>query len=160
VIALGWGFSIAAIVWALALPIAAFAAGLPGSADIAHWFAFVVYAGGSLICHQRPERSFHLFGLPMAVCARCVGLYVGAAIVAACWCLPRMDRDPGLLLPSQARMVLMAATLPTLVTLAWEWTAGPTPSNWVRAATGLVLGGAIAWIVCSACREGRLRVVG
>ena len=29
------------------------------------------------VCHQMPERSFHAFGHPLAVCHRCLGLYVG-----------------------------------------------------------------------------------
>jgi uncharacterized membrane protein len=28
-------------------------------------------------CHQIPERSFKLFGHPLAVCARCTGIYFG-----------------------------------------------------------------------------------
>jgi len=40
---------------------------------------FALHRGFSLVCHQRPERSFWLFGAPVAVCARCLGTYVGAA---------------------------------------------------------------------------------
>lgn len=29
------------------------------------------------ICHQRPERSFFLWGHPLAVCHRCTGIYLG-----------------------------------------------------------------------------------
>src|SRR5262245_39522704 len=29
------------------------------------------------VCHQIPERSFFIAGLPMAVCARCAGAYAG-----------------------------------------------------------------------------------
>ena len=35
--------------------------------------------GFSLVCHQQPERSFVLFGGSVAVCARCLGIYLGAA---------------------------------------------------------------------------------
>jgi uncharacterized membrane protein len=31
----------------------------------------------SFICHQIPERSFHLLGEPFAVCSRCFGVYFG-----------------------------------------------------------------------------------
>jgi len=34
----------------------------------------------SLVCHQQPERSFYLFGGAVAVCARCLGIYLGAAV--------------------------------------------------------------------------------
>ena len=39
-----------------------------------------VYLTGSLLCHQRPERSFSLWGAQMPVCARCAGLYLGGAL--------------------------------------------------------------------------------
>src|SRR5919201_700706 len=41
--------------------------------------AAVVYNAGSLVCHQRPERSFAIQGRAMPVCARCSGLYGSAA---------------------------------------------------------------------------------
>ena len=41
--------------------------------------ATLLYAIGSVICHQRPERSFHLDAVQLPVCARCLGIYVGAA---------------------------------------------------------------------------------
>lgn len=36
-----------------------------------------VYALFSPICHQILSRSFFLFGYPLAVCARCLGIYFG-----------------------------------------------------------------------------------
>ena len=38
------------------------------------------YLVGGLVCHQRPERSFHPEGVQMPVCARCAGLYLGAGM--------------------------------------------------------------------------------
>jgi uncharacterized membrane protein len=37
-----------------------------------------LYACFSPVCHQIPGRSFMLFGYPLAVCARCFGIYSGA----------------------------------------------------------------------------------
>src|SRR3954465_2024069 len=37
---------------------------------------------GHFICHQRPERTFFVHGQQMPVCARCTGLYLGAALAA------------------------------------------------------------------------------
>ena len=34
----------------------------------------------SLVCHQLPARSFHLWMPSLPVCARCTGIYLGAAI--------------------------------------------------------------------------------
>ncbi len=43
-------------------------------------FGFAVLAFFSKLCHQRPERSLILFGVPAAVCVRCLGIYAGAAL--------------------------------------------------------------------------------
>ena len=42
-------------------------------------------AAFSFLCHQMPERSFMIFGIPFPVCARCIGIYLGSftGIVAA-----------------------------------------------------------------------------
>ena len=43
-------------------------------------FASAIYKTFSFLCHQIPERSFHLAGHQFAVCSRCTGLYAGFAI--------------------------------------------------------------------------------
>jgi hypothetical protein len=45
------------------------------------------------------------------------------------------------------RATLLAAFVPTALTLAYEWTTGDMPSNWIRAAAGLPIGAAVAAIV-------------
>jgi len=40
--------------------------------------AAFLYLFFSPICHQLPERSFFLFGHQLPVCARCIGIYLGA----------------------------------------------------------------------------------
>jgi len=37
----------------------------------------VLYACFAPVCHQNPGRSFSLLGHPLAVCARCFGVYAG-----------------------------------------------------------------------------------
>ena len=116
-------------------------------------FTVVIYTGCSAICHQRPERSFQLFGHQMPVCARCTGIYVGAALAAivvvlAVYGAPtptqkRHHREGG----PPAWMVALASTLPSLATLIYEWTTGDMPSNWTRAAAGLPMGAVVSWLV-------------
>jgi len=36
-----------------------------------------IYAFFSTVCHQEPDRCFFFGGRPLAVCARCTGLYTG-----------------------------------------------------------------------------------
>jgi len=40
--------------------------------------------GFALVCHQRPERSFWIFPGSVAVCARCLGIYLGATLGLLC----------------------------------------------------------------------------
>jgi len=37
----------------------------------------IVHYGYGRVCHQISDRCLHLAGLPMAVCARCFGIYLG-----------------------------------------------------------------------------------
>src|SRR5262245_30156247 len=54
--------------------------------------AAVMYAAGSFICHQIPERSFHLDGIQLPVCARCFGLYGGGALGSMIAAIPTVRR--------------------------------------------------------------------
>lgn len=36
-----------------------------------------LYTAFSNVCHQIPSRSFQIFGYPLAVCSRCLGIYSG-----------------------------------------------------------------------------------
>ncbi|MGZ7065839.1 MAG: DUF2085 domain-containing protein, partial [Candidatus Aminicenantales bacterium] len=39
--------------------------------------ASFLYAVFAPVCHQIPSRCFHFRGFPLAVCGRCLGIYVG-----------------------------------------------------------------------------------
>ena len=69
-------------VWGLpaALAIAALAAPLLSGHPLAAWAIREFF---SKVCHQEAERSFWIAGAPVAVCARCLGIYLGAA--AGAW---------------------------------------------------------------------------
>lgn len=146
-------FIAASIAWALVLPLAPAIAARAQATPIEGGFLLAVYAIGSGICHQRPERSFFLWSHQMPVCARCAGIYLGAAIAAiAAICMVPLKGRP----TSVWRAILIAAALPTAASILYEWIAGDMPSNWVRAATGLPLGAAIAATVVSALAPLRL----
>ena len=103
--------------------------------------ATVLYRGFALVCHQRGARSFHWFGWPLAVCARCSGIYVGALfglLLYPCW---RRLNAP--VLP--ARRYLVLAVTPLL--LDWALGAlGITDGHAaIRMATGLLAGIAAAF---------------
>ena len=122
-LALAW------IVLVLAAPVAAL--GAPASA--------LTYAFGSTICHQRPERSFHIAGAQVPVCARCLGIYAGAGA--------------GVLLPvlrptlRRLRIGLIAAALPTALTWGAEVLGLWSPANLTRFVAAVPLGAAVALTV-------------
>ena len=118
--------------------------------------AQVAYVLGSLVCHQRPERSFHPWDIQVPVCARCEGIYLAAPFGIGLILSARRHGSPRLASRRLWQRVVSLACLPTILTLAWEWTTGDMTSGMVRAAAGGVLGAAIAATV-AAVATGELR---
>jgi len=142
-------FSAGVLAWASAIPLAALLLASPPATRVPRVMASAIYVAGAVVCHQKPERSFSLAGQPLPVCARCTGIYIGAAVaVIALAGLAGADRSAAFRSDvSRARRIGLVALAPTLVTLAWEWTIGTPPSNPIRAAAGMPIGAAIAWVV-------------
>jgi hypothetical protein len=103
--------------------------------------AGLVYVAGAHVCHQRPERSFHLAGAPLPICARCLGLHTGAALGLAVFVL--MAGAWPLRLGAHARGWLVVAALPTLASVGLEWAGGPS-SLWSRTIAALPFGACAA----------------
>lgn len=104
--------------------------------------AGLTYLIGSVLCHQRPERSFHLAGAQLPVCARCTGLYVGGAIGVVAWVMWRRHRSETTArvdAKSAMRLMLIAAA-PTAFTVATAVVGIWDLSNAGRAALALPLG--------------------
>lgn len=166
--ALRWGFTAAALGWAIVLPFAASLAAAPHAPAGEYVVAAIAYSVGGIVCHQQSGRSFHLFGVQLPVCARCTGIYAGAALAALFFAgrgsagrafqarraresagpvfeARQTAADPAA--PDAARAVLIAACVPIALTLVFEWTTGITPSNTIRALSGVPLGAAVAWLI-------------
>lgn len=146
--------------------VAALAVGWVAVLLLAPWLpvpaASVVYLFGAHICHQIAERSWHVDGVQLPVCARCLGVYVGAAValVPGVWRVPsRAPRDPAYV----RRMVILAVAL-NAATIAMEWTDLWRVSNALRAGAGAALGIAVALAIrhavhAPAARAGTLEPV-
>ncbi len=109
-----------------------------------------LYGVGAVICHQLSERSFHLAGAQLPVCARCLGIYAGAAvvmIVAVLVARPFMAMAKLKLCPTY---MLMAGAAPTVVTVVLEWAGLWQTSNMTRAIAGVPLGAAAGALLAGA----------
>jgi uncharacterized membrane protein len=108
----------------------------------------LLFPVGAFICHQRPERSFFFHGQQLPVCARCTGLYAGAALAApiALVAAVAMTR-------SRARRLLLVAALPTAITWTLEFAHVMPFSNAARFLAALPLGFAAAWLVFTVMRS-------
>jgi uncharacterized membrane protein len=130
---------VAATAWVVLLVVAPY---LPAYAGA------VLYGTGSLICHQISERSFHVAGSQLPVCARCLGLYAGAwlGVIGRLWWsrVPALDRS------RTARAVAALAAVPTAVTWTLEVIGIWSPSNATRAIAGLPLGAVAGLVVAGA----------
>ncbi|HEX8557133.1 MAG TPA: DUF2085 domain-containing protein [Pyrinomonadaceae bacterium] len=134
-----WGLTLAAAAGLLGLIVAAPLLRAGGAAAAAD----AVYRGFGLVCHQIGERSFHAAGFPLAVCARCFGLYAGALAGVAAYPLarPLARRD----LP--ARAWLLAAAAPTTLDFALGYFGVWENTHWSRFLTASLLGGVVAFYI-------------
>ncbi len=92
----------------------------------------------SRVCHQMPERSVHIRGAAMAVCARCFGVYAGflAGLVAypLARSLDRTDAPP--------RRWLFIALVPVTIDFLGGYTGLFENTLASRSVTGLIAGAA------------------
>lgn len=115
--------------------------------------ATVVYTVGGVICHQLPERSWHFGGVQLPVCARCLGIYAGAAAAASIHAIAGFVASSArwrTLSPRTARRLFLLTAAPTLVTAALDWAGVWHTSNLVRLIAGFTVGAGGALVVMSA----------
>src|SRR5436190_13128047 len=116
--------------------------------------ALLIYGSFSAICHQLPERSFHLLTFPLAVCARCTGIYVGAFVGLLLYSSVRRLEDETM----PARWWLVAAVAPILIDFAGNAVGVFTNTFLSRTMTGFMAGGVAAFYVLPGLMGMRLRV--
>ncbi|HEX8179051.1 MAG TPA: DUF2085 domain-containing protein [Pyrinomonadaceae bacterium] len=105
--------------------------------------ATTLYQMFGVVCHQLPARSFYLAGAPLAVCARCFGLYAGFALGVLGYPLVRPVRQTH----GPARRWLVLALLPTCVDFALGVTGLWANTHTSRALTGALFGAVAACYV-------------
>ena len=141
-------FSVGALAWVLissiALAILALIVGAPlaqSSGPAA--FAFSIYKAFSFVCHQIPERSFHLAGHQFAVCSRCMGLYSGFAVAALVYPLARSLKRTD----TPSTIWLMLAAAPLAIDFALGYFSIWANTHLSRFLTGALLGAVAVFFV-------------
>jgi uncharacterized membrane protein len=99
-------------------------------------FAATLYKAFSLVCHQIPERSFHLAGHQFGVCSRCTGLYAGFAVAAVAYPLIRSLKTT----QTPPRLWLILAAVPLLIDFALGYFSIWPNNHLSRFSTGALLG--------------------
>ncbi|MDH5705244.1 MAG: DUF2085 domain-containing protein [Candidatus Aminicenantes bacterium] len=95
-----------------------------------------VYSVFTPICHQIPFRSFHLFGQPLAVCARCLGIYFG--ILGGTGLYPLINGFSKLSLPRVRIFIIVS--LPMIADAGGNFLHLWLSSHWIRFMTGFLWG--------------------
>lgn len=136
-----WSERRAVVTWLLVVSGAFAWMGLLASAPVLwarghEFFAGVVYQSFGVVCHQLPARSFYLDGHPLAVCARCFGIYSGFTLCALLYPLVRPLRRT----QPPARLWLAAGALPTMIDFLLGYTGIWTNTHLSRFVTGALLG--------------------
>jgi uncharacterized membrane protein len=132
------------------------------SATLSPTVTALTYLAGAQICHQRPDRSFDRAGVQYPVCARCLGLYGGAALGALGWMLlsglgvTPHRRAARWVRHDVPRRALVLVGIPTLASVALAWSGLWDAGNSLRAALALPLGAVIAAAI-AAVAAGDLR---
>jgi uncharacterized membrane protein len=119
-------------------------------------FAEFLYRGFHHICHQLPERSFHLLGEKLAACSRCSSIYFAFLLGVVIYPLLQHSITP---LLQHSRGILVAALLPMLIDVALEFLGIHESTYATRTITGIIFGIVIPFFVLPAAIEGVQQLV-
>lgn len=111
-----------------------------GGTVVAPWLASHGLVAGSWLrlayspaCHQQPDRCLDLGNGPLAVCARCAGLYAGGVLALAAAAVTGIRSHPTLRL-------LVITAVPTVVDFGAALVGLPSLPSWPRFAVALTPG--------------------
>ena len=102
-----------------------------------------IYTPFSYLCHQLSDRSMHLAGEQLAVCARCFGVYAGLGIGILAYPFFRSVHSAD----APSRVVLFLAPIPTAIDFALGYLGILENTYFSRFTTGAILGAVCAFFV-------------
>lgn len=111
---------------------------------IAHGASMAWRTPFRIMCHGLVQRCLELFGVPMPICARCVGIYGGLLVgLLAFWMIPILSERV-------MRVFAFAAVTPLAIDGLTQLAGLRESTNPLRLATGVVAGFAFGLWVLSA----------
>ncbi|PYQ28661.1 MAG: hypothetical protein DMF56_15625 [Acidobacteria bacterium] len=136
-----------------AIPIVILSASMVCSWAIAHGASMRWRLVFRLMCHGIPSRCLDLFGVPMPICARCVGIYAGLlAGLIAFWLLPIVTERV-------MRTIAFIAVTPLAIDGLTQLVRLRESTNPLRLATGIAAGLAFGmWVLSAVERRGEERL--
>ncbi len=146
-------------VWLVLFFLSAFWLGLIVSAPLLKQAGFIeisanLYYAFGFICHQIPERSFHLHEDKLAVCARCAGVYAGIFLGFLFYPLFRSVNN----IEPFPRVWLILCCFPLAIDWSLTFFGIWENTHASRFFTGAILGAACAVFILPALVEISLRV--
>ena len=95
-----------------------------------------IYAVFAPTCHQIPSRCLLVFGYPLAVCARCTGIYAGFFSGTIIFPFIKGFSAPSLPRPKMLVLVSVPIVMDAAGNVLGVWES----ANWIRFVTGAVWG--------------------
>lgn len=146
-----WAVSAAIVVSLVSLILVAPLAAASGHNEIAG----AIYRGFSVLCHQRPDRSYFIDGHQFGVCSRCTGIYFGFALTLLVYPLLRSLRTT----TTPARKWLFLAALPLVIDFSLTFFGLWENTHTSRLVTGLLLGSVAVFYVMPGIADLSLRAL-
>jgi uncharacterized membrane protein len=146
-----WAVTAAIVVSLVSLILVAPLAAASGHNEIAG----AIYRGFSVLCHQRPDRSYFIDGHEFGVCSRCTGIYFGFALTLLAYPLLRSLRTT----TTPARKWLLLAALPLVIDFSLTFFGLWENTHTSRLVTGLLLGSVAVFYVMPGIADLSLRAL-
>jgi len=99
-------------------------------------FSALIYTAFAPFCHQIPSRCFHVFGYPLAVCIRCLGIYFGFLTGSLFYPFARGLKE----LPIPKTRTFFILTLPIVLDVSINFFALVNTGGLIRFCSGFIWG--------------------
>ncbi len=103
----------------------------------------IYYFIGSLVCHQIPGRTLFIDGIPLPLCARDTGIYLGIFIVLV-YCIARGKIKADGVPSTRISIVLTILMIPMMVDAVTSYVSIRQTDNITRLVTGIFFGMSLA----------------